>query len=96
MRRYLRRGALRIMFVLAWRLPPRPRGELVGWLLLLYGVFRIAVEFFREPDVQLGFIAGGWLTMGMILSAPMIMAGIGIVAWAKRKRLPQSGRPATT
>nr|MCU0832430.1 prolipoprotein diacylglyceryl transferase [Rhizobiaceae bacterium] len=46
---------------------------------------RIAVEFFREPDAQLGFLAGGWLTMGMLLSLPMVLAGL----WAMRRaRLP--------
>ncbi len=44
---------LTVMLVLAWRLPPRPRGELIGWLLALYGAFRVFAEFFREPDPQL-------------------------------------------
>jgi len=81
-----------VMFLLARRLPPRPRGELVGWLLTLYGAFRIAVEFFREPDTQLGFLAAGWLTMGMVLSVPMVIAGASLIAWARRKGLPQVGR----
>ena len=50
---------LTVMILLARKLPPRPRGELLGWLVTLYGVFRIAVEFFREPDVQIGFLPGG-------------------------------------
>jgi phosphatidylglycerol:prolipoprotein diacylglycerol transferase len=79
------------IFLLSRKLPPRPRGELVGWFLGLYGAFRIAVEFFREPDVQLGFIAGGWLTMGMLLSVPMVVAGVTLVAWARRRGLPQVG-----
>lgn len=83
-----------VMVLLAMRLPPRPRGELIGCVLALYGVFRIAVEFFREPDVQLGFIAGHWLTMGMILSLPMIAAGAAIVVAARRAGLPQEGRRA--
>jgi phosphatidylglycerol:prolipoprotein diacylglycerol transferase len=80
------------MFLLARRLPPRPRGELVGWLLTLYGAFRIAVEFFREPDTQLGFLAAGWLTMGMVLSVPMVIAGVALITWARRRQLPQVGR----
>jgi len=83
---------LTIMVVLALRVPPRPRGELVGWLLALYGVFRIIVEMFREPDVQLGFLAGGWLTMGMLLSVPMVVAGAVLVMRARRLGLPQLGR----
>lgn len=87
---------LAVMFALARRMPPRPRGELVGWMVMLYGIFRIAVEFFREPDVQLGFIAGDWVTMGMLLSVPMVIAGVALVAWARRVALPQAGssRPA--
>ncbi|MEX0344296.1 MAG: prolipoprotein diacylglyceryl transferase [Rhizobiaceae bacterium] len=43
-----------------------------------YGLSRILVEFFREPDAHIGYLAGGWLTMGMVLSLPMVLAG----AWA--------------
>lgn len=82
---------LSVMIVLSRRLPPRPRGELVGWVLALYGCFRVFVEFFREPDVQLGFIAGGWLTMGMLLSVPMVVAGIVLILWARRAAMPQLG-----
>lgn len=80
-----------IMIALALRRPPRPRGELVGSLLALYGVFRVFAELFREPDAQLSFIAGGWLTMGMLLSLPMIVAGVALVLWARRADLPQAG-----
>ena len=41
-------------------------------------------EFFREPDVQLGFLAGG-LTMGMLLSIPLIVGGIGLMLWSARR-----------
>jgi phosphatidylglycerol:prolipoprotein diacylglycerol transferase len=81
-----------VMVVLARRTPPRPRGELVGWVLVLYGCFRVFVEWFREPDVQLGFIAGDWLTMGMLLSAPMVLAGGWLVWRARVKGLVQQGR----
>jgi len=84
-----------LMLVLAWRLPPRPRGELIGWLLTLYGVFRIAIESVREPDAQLSFLAGGWLTMGMVLSVPMIVAGAYLIVWARREMRPQCGRGVT-
>ena len=83
---------LGVLLLLAWRLPPRPRGELVGWLLTLYGAFRVGIEFFREPDAQLSFLAGGWLTMGMLLSLPMIVAGVCLIVWARAKGLPQLGR----
>ena len=45
---------------------------------------RIFVEFFREPDQQLGYLLGGWLTMGMVLSAPMVLAGIWAMATARQ------------
>ncbi len=83
---------LAIMIALALRMPPRPRGELVGWLLGLYGCFRIIAEFFREPDVQLGFLFGDWLTMGMLLSVPMVVAGAALIVTARRRGLPQLGR----
>jgi len=57
-----------------------------------YGLSRIFVEFFREPDAQLGYLLGtGWLTMGMILSSPMVLGGI----WAMASSTPANQpRPA--
>ena len=69
-------------------------GLILGSFILLYALARIVGEFFREPDAQLGFLWGG-LTMGMLLSVPMILAGGIIIATAlKRKPLPQDA-PAT-
>ena len=51
---------------------------------------RTFVEFFREPDIQLGYLAGG-LTMGMLLSIPMIVAGVALMLWAVA---PQAGGDA--
>jgi phosphatidylglycerol:prolipoprotein diacylglycerol transferase len=48
-----------------------------------YGLSRILVEFFREPDQQIGYLLGGWLTMGMILSIPMVLIGVWAMATAK-------------
>jgi phosphatidylglycerol:prolipoprotein diacylglycerol transferase len=42
------------------------------------------VEFFREPDAHLGYLSGGWLTMGMLLSIPMILLGAAMMVWAYR------------
>lgn len=81
---------LGIMLWLARREPPRPRGELFGWFCALYGVARIFAELFREPDAQLGFIGPG-VTMGQLLSVPLLVAGIAIVVWARRRALPQEG-----
>jgi phosphatidylglycerol---prolipoprotein diacylglyceryl transferase len=61
----------------------RTPGFIAGAFVALYGLFRILVETFREPDSQLGFLAGGWLTMGMVLSLPMIAAGLWAMLRAK-------------
>jgi phosphatidylglycerol:prolipoprotein diacylglycerol transferase len=63
---------------------PRPSGAISGLFLLGYGIFRLFVEFFRQPDDHLGFLAMQWLTMGMLLSIPMIVAGIVIMFFAYR------------
>ncbi len=81
-----------VMIALAARRDPLPRGVLFGVLLSLYGVFRISVEFLREPDAQIGFLPGG-MTMGQALSAPLILGGIALVAWSLWRDLPEKGRP---
>ncbi|WP_027058525.1 prolipoprotein diacylglyceryl transferase [Mesorhizobium loti] len=61
-----------------------------GAFICGYGLSRIFVEFFREPDQQLGYLLGtNWLTMGMILSTPMVLAGIWAMATAKPVPQPQ-------
>jgi phosphatidylglycerol:prolipoprotein diacylglycerol transferase len=54
------------------------RGALSGFFLLFYGVFRAIGETFREPDAQIGFLAGG-ITMGQLLCIPMIVFGIYLI-----------------
>ena len=49
-----------------------------------YALSRITVEFFREPDPQLGYLFGGWLTMGMLLSLPMLAVGLWALLRARR------------
>jgi phosphatidylglycerol:prolipoprotein diacylglycerol transferase len=73
-----------ILFVYARK--PRPAGSVAGLFLAGYGTFRFIVEFYRMPDPQLGYLAWGWLTMGQILSTPMILAGIGLMVWAYRRQ----------
>jgi len=63
-------------------------GLILGSFIALYGVARIIGEFFREPDPQLGFLWGG-LTMGMLLSVPMIVAGAIIIVLACRRKAPK-------
>ncbi len=67
-----------VLFTILWlySAKPRPTMAVSGLFLICYGVFRIFIEFFRQPDAQLGFIAFGWLTMGQLLSVPMIVAGV--------------------
>lgn len=55
-----------------------------------YGIARIFVEFFREPDAQLGYLLGGWLTMGMVLSMPMVLFGIWCMTSAKPIAQPRT------
>jgi phosphatidylglycerol:prolipoprotein diacylglycerol transferase len=62
-------------------------GLILGSFIAIYGFARIIGEFFREPDPQLGFLWGG-LTMGMLLSVPMIIAGAIIIVVAWRRKMP--------
>ncbi len=80
-----------VLYALSRRVPPRPRGTFIGLFLTMYGAFRFLVEFVREPDVQLGYLWGGWLTMGQVLSVPLVVAGVAILAYACVKKLPQKG-----
>jgi phosphatidylglycerol:prolipoprotein diacylglycerol transferase len=60
-------------------------GVITGSFALGYGIARITCEFFREPDIQIGFLWGG-LTMGMLLCIPLVLAGIAILAFAFRRK----------
>ncbi|MDZ7832036.1 MAG: prolipoprotein diacylglyceryl transferase [Desulfobacterales bacterium] len=73
-----------VLFFILWFFSrqPRPRGMVLGLFLLLYGLFRFLVEFFRQPDIQLGFVALDFLTMGQLLSLPMAIIGSGFIARA--------------
>ncbi len=59
-------------------------GLISGVFVCGYGLSRIFVEFFREPDAQIGYLAGGWLTMGMLLSLPMVFIGLWAMLRARR------------
>jgi phosphatidylglycerol---prolipoprotein diacylglyceryl transferase len=67
-------------------------GLILGSFIAIYGIARIIGEFFREPDPQLGFLWGG-LTMGMLLSVPMIIAGIIIIVAARRRKATEAIAP---
>lgn len=77
-----------LLCVLAWfiyhRQALKSPGLVTGTFVLGYALSRIFVEFFREPDAQIGYLVGGWLTMGMLLSLPMALAGIWAITRARR------------
>lgn len=84
-----------LLFTILWPLRHKPwqqdsqhwpHGSLLALFLVLYGMFRIFVELFREPDQQIGYF-WGLITMGQILSSLMILAGI--IIWTARKRAKQ-------
>ncbi|GHA96246.1 prolipoprotein diacylglyceryl transferase [Modicisalibacter luteus] len=87
-----------VMFIILWWFSSRPRqrGMTSGLFLLLYGVFRFAVEFVRQPDPQLGFIAFDWLTMGQLLSLPMIAVGLILMAWARNQPVDDASKVVTS
>lgn len=63
---------------------PRPTGSVSGLFLIGYGCSRVIVEYFREPDIQLGLFAG-FISMGQILSLPMIIGGLVLMVWAYKQ-----------
>lgn len=86
------------MFCVLWWFSrrPRPRYAVAGMFALLYGCFRFLVEFVRVPDEQIGYLAFDWLTMGQVLSTPLIALGL-ILLWLSRRAptlQPQPGAPA--
>jgi phosphatidylglycerol---prolipoprotein diacylglyceryl transferase len=76
------------LFLILWTFSRRPRPTMAvsGLFLACYGLFRFAVELVRLPDAQLGYLAFGWLTMGQLLSAPMIAFGGLLLILAYRRR----------
>lgn len=83
-----------VLFIILWfySAKPRPRCAVTGMFLLWYGIFRFSVEFFRVPDAQYGYLLWNWLTMGQILSIPMIIAGAGFLGFAYRQSIRQSNK----
>jgi phosphatidylglycerol:prolipoprotein diacylglycerol transferase len=76
-----------VLFVILWVYSRRPRPTMAvsGLFLLCYGVFRFLVEFVRQPDAQIGYLAFDWLTMGHVLSLPMIVLGAAFLIYAYRR-----------
>lgn len=74
-----------LLFILVWwySAKPRPTGCVSAVFLMGYALARLTAECFREPDVQLGFVAFDWMTMGQLLSIPMLVFGF-CLWWKKR------------
>ncbi len=76
-----------LLFIILWFFTqkPKPYRAPTGLVFICYGCFRFFVEFFRTPDAHIGFIALNWLTMGQLLSIPMIVIGFLLLFLAYRK-----------
>jgi len=87
-----------VLFILLWWFSarPRPRMAVSGLFLIGYGCFRFLVEFVREPDAHIGYLWGGWLTMGQLLTTPMILIGLVFMVYAYRHRThkPNASSPS--
>ena len=82
-----------VLFAVLWWFTRRPRPAMgaSGVFLIGYGIVRTIVEFVRVPDAHLGYLAFGWVTMGQVLTLPMIAAGVVLAVMAMRRHEP----PAT-
>ncbi len=82
-------GVVLFAFLWIYSRHPRRRYAVSGWFALLYGVFRFSVEFVRDPDPQLGYLLGtGWLTMGQLLSLPLVAVGLFLLWLSHRQPAP--------
>lgn len=79
-----------VLFIILWWFTskPRPRLAPTGLFLIVYGCARFAVEWVRLPDANIGYLVGDWLTMGMLLTIPMILIGAIIMVFAYRRAQP--------
>lgn len=80
-----------ILFAMSRRFPPFPRGAFTGVFMIGYGICRFCIEFIREPDAQLGYLWGDWLTMGQVLSIPLILVGVALLIYVGKMKKPQEG-----
>jgi phosphatidylglycerol:prolipoprotein diacylglycerol transferase len=77
-----------LLFTVLWVFSSRPRPTMAvsGLFLLVYAIARSAVEFVRLPDEHLGYLAFGWVTMGQVLTLPMLIGGALLLALAYRPK----------
>jgi phosphatidylglycerol:prolipoprotein diacylglycerol transferase len=80
-----------LLFLILWLFAARrpPRMAVSGLFLLCYGIFRSLVELVRMPDAHIGYLAWDWLTMGQLLSFPMILFGLLLIGLAYKNRTPR-------
>ena len=78
-----------ILQVLSRKKPLLPQGTFMGVFVMSYGIVRFLIEFVRVPDAQLGYLLGGVITMGQLLSLPLVIAGLALVIFARRRNQPQ-------
>jgi phosphatidylglycerol:prolipoprotein diacylglycerol transferase len=78
-----------VLYALSRKVPPRPQGTFVGTFLVGYGCLRFLIEFVRVPDAQLGYLWGP-VTMGQLLSLPLVAAGAALLVYARKRRRPQT------
>lgn len=86
-------GFLLLVFLWWWSRKPRPRMSISAMFMIGYGVLRTAAEFFRQPDAHIGYLLGGYLTQGMLLSLPMIALGIVMMVIAYRNPVMDIAEP---
>ncbi len=77
-----------LLFLMLWFYSGRhrPKMAVTGLFLLSYALFRSAVELVREPDAHIGYLLGNWLTMGQLLSLPMLLAGLTMLILAHQRK----------
>ena len=75
-----------VLFGVLWSysLKPRALGTTTGLFAVVYALARIAVELVRQPDAHIGFVAWGWLTMGQLLSVPLLLVGVWLMYRSRR------------
>ena len=81
-----------VLYLMSRKRPVPPQGSFIGTFVLGYGIVRFLVEFVRVPDAQLGYLFGGVITMGQLLSIPLIIVGAGLLVYAYRAQRPQRAR----
>lgn len=79
-----------VLFCVLYWYTNRPRLRLAptALFLIVYGLARFTVEWVRLPDANIGYLAGNWLTMGMLLTTPMILIGAGLMVYARSRGVP--------